>query len=85
MSWCPTAGRCLPRPYRTGSREHRGSLTKNGTKLRWALIEVTPYAACHPAHADHCQHTVKRLGRQQGPKAARIEVAARWSRPSGPC
>jgi transposase len=56
----------------------RGPLAKNGPKyLRWALIEAATHATRHPCYRDHYEHTKARLGRQRGPKVARVEVARR--------
>jgi len=61
---------------RSGARDDRGPLTKSGPKyLRWALIEATIHAARHPAYQARYARTSKRLGRQRGPKVARVEVA----------
>jgi transposase len=65
-----------PRVYQSGSRDHRGPLAKNGpTYLRWALIEAATHAARHPVYREHYQRTRQRLGKQRGPKLARVEVA----------
>jgi len=65
-----------PRVYQSGGTDHRGPLTKAGPKyLRWALVEATTHACRHPAYRARYQHTSKRLGRQRGPKVARIELA----------
>lgn len=67
-----------PRVNQSGARDLRGPLTRNGPKhLRWALIEAAVHAAHHPAYASHYQRTKQRLGRQQGPKVARVDVARR--------
>jgi transposase len=72
---CGYTGLC-PRVYQSGSRDHRGPLSKNGPKyLRWALIEAATHAARHPLYQDHYQATKRRLGRQRGPAVARIEIA----------
>jgi transposase len=74
---CGYSGLC---PYvdQSGQRDRRGSLTKNGPRyLRWALIEATVHAARHPAYRAHFERTRARLGKQRGPKVARIEVARR--------
>jgi transposase len=72
---CGSTGLC-PRVYQSGSRDRRGSLAKNGPKyLRWALVEAATHAARHPCYRDHYQATKRRLGRQRGPKVARVEVA----------
>lgn len=62
--------------YQSGQRDRRGPLTKAGPKyLRWALIEAATHACAHPHFATKYQRTRQRLGRQRGPKVARIEVA----------
>jgi transposase len=65
-----------PRVYQSGSKDHRGSLSKTGPKyLRWALIEAAFHASRTPAYRDHYLRTAERLGRQRGRKVARVEVA----------
>jgi transposase len=72
---CGYTGLC-PRVYQSGSRDHRGPLSKNGPKyLRWALIEAATHAAHHPLYRDHYQRIRQRLGRQRGPVVARVEIA----------
>jgi transposase len=72
---CGYTGLC-PRVYQSGDRDHRGPLAKNGPRyLRWALIEAATHAARHPCYRDHYQATRRRLGKQRGPKVARVEVA----------
>jgi transposase len=67
-----------PRVDQSGNRDRRGPLSKHGPRyLRWALIEATTHAAGHPAFAAHHQRTKARLGRQRGPKIARIDTARR--------
>jgi transposase len=69
-----------PRVYQSGGVDHRGSLSKHGPKyLRWALIEAAVHAALHPIYREHYQRTKKRLGKQRGPKIARVEVARKLS------
>jgi transposase len=69
------SGLC-PRVYQSGNQDRRGKLAKNGPKhLRWALVEAAVHAARHPAYVDHYQRTKVRLGRQRGPKIARVEIA----------
>ena len=68
---CPTV-------RQSGRTDHRDSLAKNGPKyLRWALIEAATHAARHPAYAEHYQRTKTRLGKQRGPKIARVDLARR--------
>jgi transposase len=72
---CGYSGLC-PRVYQSGGQDRRGKLAKNGPKhLRWALVEAAIHAARHPVYVDHYQRTKVRLGRQRGPKVARIEIA----------
>jgi transposase len=74
---CSYSGLC-PRVEQSGERDRRGSLTKHGPRyLRWALIEAVTHAARHPAYTEVYTRTKSRLGRQRGPKVARIEVARR--------
>src|SRR3954470_5719998 len=66
---CPTV-------RQSGRRDHRDSLAKNGPKyLRWALIEAATHAARHPVYAEYYQRTRTRLGKQRGPKVARVDLA----------
>ena len=65
-------------PYvkQSGGHDYRGPLAKNGPKyLRWALVEAAVHASRHPVYKDHYDKTKVRLGRQRGPKIARIGVA----------
>jgi len=72
---CGYTGLC-PRVYQSGSKDRRGSLSKNGPKyLRWALIEAATNACKHPLYRDHYQATKKRLGKQRGKKVARVQLA----------
>ena len=72
---CGYTGLC-PRVYQSGSRDHRGPLSKNGPRyLRWALLEAATHAARHPAYHGHYQRIKTRLGHQRGAKVARVEVA----------
>jgi transposase len=72
---CGDTGLC-PRVYQSGRRDLGGPLAKNGPKdLRWALIEAATHATRHPCYREHYEHTKARLGRQRGPKVARVEVA----------
>lgn len=65
-----------PRVSQSGSRDHRGSLTKAGPPyLRWALVEAAQHAAQHTAYNTLYEHTKQRLGRQRGAKVAKIVVA----------
>ena len=65
-----------PRVHQSGGKDHRGPLSKNGPKyLRWALIEAAIHAARHPCYREHYERTKRRLGRQRGPKVARVEIA----------
>lgn len=65
-----------PRVYQSGDRDRRGPLSKAGPKyLRWALIEAATHACAHPAYRVRYQRTRSRLGRQRGPRVARVEVA----------
>ena len=65
-----------PRVYQSGDKDRRGPLALNGPRyLRWALIEAATHAASHPAYAEHYERTRERLGRQRGPKIARVEAA----------
>lgn len=70
-----------PRVYQSGDTDRRGPLTKHGPRwLRWALIEATIHAAQHRAYAQRHQQLVKRLGKQRGPKVARVDTARRLTR-----
>jgi transposase len=74
---CGYTGLC-PKVEQSGERDRRGPLVKNGPAcLRWALIEATIHAARHPAYRHHYQRTKARLGRQRGPKVARVDIARR--------
>ena len=67
-----------PRVYQSGSSDRRGSLSKQGPRyLRWALIEATNNACRHPLYRDRYQRTKQRLGKQRGPKVARVDLARR--------
>ena len=79
--------RPLPLVRQSGDRDRRGPLAKNGPKyLRWALIEAAIHAARHPDLRERYERTKRRLGRQRGPKVARVELARRARRPpSGTC
>ena len=68
---CPTV-------YQSGRRDRRAALAKSGPKyLRWALIEAAAHAARHPVYAERYQRTRARLGKQRGPKVARVDLARR--------
>ncbi len=65
-----------PRVHQSGDTDWRGPLARNGPRyLRWALIEAAMHAGSHPAYRQRYERTRRRLGRQRGPKIARIEVA----------
>ncbi|MGH2429403.1 MAG: IS110 family transposase [Candidatus Limnocylindria bacterium] len=65
-----------PFVIQSGDRDRRGPLTKHGPRyLRWALIEAATHAARHPAYRERYLRTRRRLGRQRGPRVARVEVA----------
>jgi transposase len=65
-----------PRVYQSGGKDRRGPLSKAGpTYLRWALVEAATHACAHPAYRARYQRTKTRLGKQRGPRVARIEVA----------
>jgi transposase len=65
-----------PRVHQSGQTDWRGPLSRSGPRyLRWALIEAAVHAASHPAYVERYVRTRKRLGRQRGPKIARVEVA----------
>lgn len=67
-----------PRVIQSGDSDRRGPLTKHGPVwLRWALIEAAVHATRHPIYRDRAQTMTKRLGRQRGPKVARVDVARR--------
>ena len=65
-----------PRVYQSGQSDRRGSISKQGPRyLRWALIEATNHACRHPAYKPRYERTKQRLGKQRGPKVARVELA----------
>ncbi len=65
---------------RSGGRDDRGPLAKNGPKyLRWALIEAATHAARHPAYRERYERNKRRLGRQRGSKVARVDIARELS------
>lgn len=60
----------------SGEHDRRGPLSKHGPRyLRWALIEASTHASRHPAYRGRYVRTRRRLGKQRGPKVARVEVA----------
>lgn len=74
---CGYTGLC-PKVRQSGGKDRRGPLAKNGPKyLRWALIEAATHACRHPAYAERYERTKRRLGKQRGPRIARVEVARR--------
>lgn len=69
------SGLC-PKVKQSGGSDHRLGLSKHGPRyLRYALWEATLRAASHPAYHERYQRTKARLGRERGPKVARLEVA----------
>jgi transposase len=65
-----------PKVYRSGDRDVRGPLAKNGPKfLRWALIEAATHAARHPHYKERYERNKRRLGRQRGAKVVRVDIA----------
>ena len=65
-----------PRVHQSGDSDWRGPLTHHGPRwLRWALIEATIWASQHPAYCQRYQTISRRLGRQRGPKVARVDCA----------
>jgi transposase len=65
-----------PKVHQSGDSDWRGPLARNGPRyLRWALIEAAVHAGSHPAYRQRYERTRRRLGRQRGPKIARVEVA----------
>ena len=65
-----------PRVKQSGQSDLRGPLSKHGPRyLRWALIEAAIHASAHPVYAERYQQTKRRLGKQRGPKVAKIELA----------
>ena len=60
----------------SGGVDARGPISKHGPKyLRWALFEAALHACKHRVYAERYQATKRRLGRQRGPKVARIDLA----------
>lgn len=73
------SGLC-PIVRQSGGRDDRGPLARNGPRyLRWALIEAAVHAARHPAYRERYERTRARLGRQRGPKVARVDLARQLS------
>ncbi len=65
-----------PRVNRSGDRDVRGPLAKNGPKyLRWALGEVATHAARDARYKERYERNKRRLGRQRGAKVARVDIA----------
>jgi transposase len=65
-----------PRVKQSGESDLRGPLSKHGPRyLRWALIEAALHASAHPLYSERYQRTKRRLGKQRGPKVAKIELA----------
>jgi len=65
-----------PRVKQSGESDLRGPLSKHGPRyLRWALIEAALHASTHPLYAERYQRTKRRLGKQRGPKVAKIQLA----------
>ena len=66
----------VPFVVQSGERDRRGPLTKHGPRyLRWALIEAATHACRHTAYRERYLRTRRRLGKQRGPRVARVEVA----------
>lgn len=66
----------VPFVIQSGQRDRRGPLTKHGPRyLRWALIEASTHACRHAAYRERYLRTRRRLGKQRGPRVARVEVA----------
>ena len=65
-----------PRVKQSGESDLRGPISKHGPRyLRWALMEAALHASAHPAYSERYQRTRRRLGKQRGPKVAKIELA----------
>lgn len=65
-----------PFVIQSGDTDRRGPLTKHGPRyLRWALIEAATHACRHATYRQRYLRTRRRLGRQRGPRVARVEVA----------
>lgn len=72
---CGYTGLC-PSVIQSGESDWRGPLTRRGPRyLRWAMIEAAVHASRSPIYRERYQRTRKRLGRQRGPKVARVELA----------
>jgi hypothetical protein len=72
---CGDTGLC-PGSTSPSGRDQHDPLAKHGPPYRrWALIEAAIHAAHPPRDRDHDQRTKQRLGRQRGPRVARVEVA----------
>jgi len=64
-----------PKLDRSGERDWRGPLRKNGPNyLRWALVEAAHTALCHPCYQPTLARQAARHGRKRGRKIAAIEV-----------
>src|SRR4029450_1009028 len=69
-----------PRVSKSGERDLRGPLAKQGPKyLRWALVEAATHACTHPVYRDRYQRLKTRGGKQGGAKVAQIDLARRLS------
>jgi transposase len=67
-----------PRVRQSGDSDRRGPISTHAPKYRaGALLEAAPNACKHPLYEERYQHTKRRLGRQRGPKVARIDLARR--------
>ena len=65
-----------PHVKQSGESDLRGPISKHGPRyLRWALIEAALHASAHPRYAERYQRTKRRLGKQRGPKVAKIDLA----------
>jgi hypothetical protein len=70
-----------PRVIQSGSRDRRGPISTHGPLyLRRGLCEAAMNACKHPLYAERYQRTKRRLGRQRGPKVARIELSKKADR-----
>jgi transposase len=69
------SGLC-PRVYRSGERDPRGPLSKQGPRyLRWALVEAATHACTCPVYRERYQQTKARIGKQRGAKVAQVDLA----------